>query len=79
LWCCYRLLHLHLPLPTIVITIITILNGLHNPRPERNPRARPQRSRLSLSRLAFGWTAAGHFLEHFATAIAALAKSDRSK
>jgi hypothetical protein len=47
LLCWYRLLHLHLPLPTIVITIITILtiltilNVLHNARSERNPGARP--------------------------------------
>jgi hypothetical protein len=48
LWCWYRLLHLHLPLPTIVITVIivtTILNVLPRQRPKRNQTGEATRSR----------------------------------
>jgi hypothetical protein len=52
LWCCYRLLHLRLPVPTIVITVITIVNiltGLHRLQSESNTQRRDHpRSRLSL-------------------------------
>jgi hypothetical protein len=43
LWCCYRLLRLHLPLPTIAITIITVTmpTGLHNLQPSETTRAGP--------------------------------------
>jgi hypothetical protein len=43
LWCCYRLLHLHLPLPTIAIIIITAImpTGLHNLQLSETTRARP--------------------------------------
>ena len=43
LWCCYRLLHLRLPVPTIVITVITIVNiltGLHRLQSESNAQRR---------------------------------------
>jgi hypothetical protein len=58
LWCWYRLLHLHLPLPTIVITVIivtTILNVLPRQRPKRNQTGEATRSRPC----AFGDAPAG--------------------